>query len=312
MITPARIINIKKPIVPAVIQKEPISSIVDRSKYIEDFVYRIKMYIEDDLELSHLAHHIDIQIINTNDTKDYYVKTPINEVDDMYIIYINKYNIDKKLGIFGIDYYLRFICMIICMSMRTIFQYYNVYTCGVTMCEYIDINDLPNNENDLEVDLSGYCKDFLDRYEDIIKNRIQDTIENVSENINYFNMTRWIYYVVNTCNTFNELLENMHLNYCIAYQGLSLEKDQYYNLSSEWLYDTLMVEFNTNIKCNTIDEIIEYTKSLLIYSLCDIMNEVEISDSFPIDVDVLSLLISDKIDYDLRCLFVDYVKFGGR
>lgn len=312
MITPARIININKPIVPAVIQKEPISVISDRSKYIQDYVFRIKSYLEDDLEIVHLSHIIDIQIINTNSSQDYFVRTPMYN-DDMYIIYINKYTIDKKIGIFGIDYYLKYITICMSMAMRSIFQYYNLNTCGMTMEEYIDSEDI----SDEVIDEREYSKLFTDLYKIDIERCIRNTIETVHENTNYFNMTRWIYYVINTCKLFNEIISNVQSAWCmsyidIAYRGIELEKDQYYNLSCDTLHDTILIEFNIDINCNSIDEIIEYTKSLLIYSLCDIMNEFEIDESMPVDIDILNQLISDNLDYELRCMFADYTKFGGR
>ena len=291
MIIPAKIVNVKKPIVPAVIQKELLPKIIpDKTKYVADFIYRLKPVIEKDLGILDISSLIHFEIVNSSSEKEVIISFPDNT--DVYIVNVNyAYFNSLHYGEY-LEVYLTNLAFEIAKALRYILYHESLMRYGFIPCEYLDFLDLEDTE-DFEIESERYANDFINSHKTNIRILVKDCIKAVDSGKCLIQVTKWMSYVYcmsTYIDSFSQFIPS-HVSFCPMYID---QDDIYYIIEYNNENDIIYIKYNCNIDIDTIEELIEYTCSVIVYSFIEIANEYnDIFDHIdPNDLDKVNMLMT--------------------
>lgn len=315
LIQPARIIPIHNKIIPAIISNNkdmimPATIIYeDRFFILKDFIYKIKPIIEEDLGLNCHSNNININFIYT-DTKSIVMykvdpSTQDRTIYNIFTIYINRYALDKFYKFKSIDKYLTVVFIEFIRIMREIYHYILIYCYGYSD-EYI-LDDLYTegytDEDVLSKDIDNYSSYIFDKFKSdkLLEKIIQSSnIAAFSQSpIIQFNIPTFINIIINSSDSIQRILEYLNISMLISFQNWYLnDNDTMYIVDYDVDRDVCIIKYNCNIDLQH-NQILDYVKRLIIYSIMDIYNEI---NNCMNDMQILDSYIWD-LSKDIEIIF---------
>ena len=302
-ITPAIILNNKDMIIPATIIHEDIFFIL------KDFIYKIKPLIEDDLGLNCYSNSINISFIYSDTKSIAMYKVDPNSQDrslyNIFTIFINRYALDKFYKFKSIDKYLTVVFIEFIRIMREIYHYILIYCYGYSD-EYI-LDDLYTegytDEDVLSKDIDNYSSYIFDKFKSdkLLEKIIQSSnIAAFSQSpIIQFNIPTFINIIINSSDSIQRILEYLNISMLISFQNWYLnDNDTMYIVDYDVDRDVCIIKYNCNIDLQH-NQILDYVKRLIIYSIMDIYNEI---NNCMNDMQILDSYIWD-LSKDIEIIF---------
>lgn len=297
MLIPANIIPHNSLITPAIISKEPVVNLpyrMDIYWVLKDVIDILRPTLEIELELENISNNIGIQIVNFNSDTKSFLRYPLGDGDNRYIIYINNYAIIKQYDLYAIIH----ACILeLCWQYALIHYHFNTLYpgdgCIPSEYEYED-NGNANYVASQIISTMYTGRLPLVYYSSIIYSKYSTKYANHGT---MFDFVRWIHILTDeydidtwTCIQVAHSLSILHYHDEVEFIHHYYPpecNDTYYDI--QYRDDKYYIEYNCNVPPMYIKEdVLEYTTELILYSIMDVFR-------LSLDCDIKRTLILENI-----------------